>query len=182
MVEYELVRHCAPTLAGLKTANLFSVFYSSEEELRTDIRDLNRRLGEKGLRVLPFSYKNNRALIYVYRPRKLAADLSERLTEKFLSGKGYNPLKPGLCLSKLIWHIKNNRIFPHEIGFFLGYPAEDVIGFIDNKDSCKLCGCWKFYHNEQDAKKTFLAFNRCTECLCCKSKQGVPLNERAVAT
>lgn len=182
MIEYDLVRHCAPTLAGLKTANLFSAFYKTKSELNDDIRNLNRRLGEKGLRVLPLSYKDNRALIYVYRPKKLQADLSQKLTEKFLSDQGYNPLKPGLCLSKLIWRIKNSRKFPHEIGFFLGYPAEDVISFIDNVKPCKFCGCWKVYHNEQNAKKTFLAFNRCTECLCLRAKEGVPISELAVAT
>ena len=43
--------------------------------------------------------------------------------------------------------------FPHEIGLFLGYPFEDVMGFIENKGENYLCsGCWKVYSCEQDAR------------------------------
>ena len=51
-LERELVRFCAPTLAGLKTGSVFSVGYESEEELRAAMRSLNRRLRGKGLRLL----------------------------------------------------------------------------------------------------------------------------------
>ena len=182
MAEYELVRHCAPTLAGLKTANLFSAFYATKAELDHDIRILNRRLRVKGLRIIPFSYKDGRALIYIYRPKMLQEDLSCSLAENYLAEHGYEPLKPGLCLLKLIKRIKTGRDFPHEIGFFLGYPAEDVIGFMNNRKECKLCGCWKVYHNEQDARKTFRTFDKCTECFCCRVKEGMSISELAVAT
>lgn len=46
--------------------------------------------------------------------------------------------------------------FPHEIGLFLGYPAEDVKGFIENKAACSKCsGCWKVYGDEQAARILF---------------------------
>ena len=48
-----LVRHCAPTLAGLKTANMFNCEYDSEEEMREDLRELNRRLSSKGVMAVP---------------------------------------------------------------------------------------------------------------------------------
>lgn len=36
--------------------------------------------------------------------------------------------------------------FPHEIGFFFGYPAEDVFAFIREKGhNYKLVGDWKVY-------------------------------------
>jgi hypothetical protein len=37
-----LVRHCAPTLAGLKTGNIFSCELQDREALRGDLRELNR--------------------------------------------------------------------------------------------------------------------------------------------
>ena len=44
--------------------------------------------------------------------------------------------------------------FPHEVGLFLGYPPEDVEGFIENKAcSCKLTGYRKVYSDEEKAKK-----------------------------
>ena len=43
--------------------------------------------------------------------------------------------------------------FPHEVGLFLGYPPEDVEGFIENKArSCKLTGYRKVYSDEEKAK------------------------------
>ena len=53
--------------------------------------------------------------------------------------------------------------FPHEIGFFLGYPYEDVIGFIDNEGENFLCsGCWKVYAKERDAQTCFCCYKNCT--------------------
>ena len=75
MSEDLIVRHCSPTLAGLKTANLFAAEYTSEEALRNDLRALNRVLVPKGLRALPLRRENGRALIYLYRPKRLAQDL-----------------------------------------------------------------------------------------------------------
>lgn len=38
MSEEMLVRHCAPTLAGLKTGNLFSCEFEDEEAMRFSLR------------------------------------------------------------------------------------------------------------------------------------------------
>lgn len=53
MSEDALVRNCAPTLAGLKTANLFTCPYGSREALLSAIRRMNFRLRGKGLRLIP---------------------------------------------------------------------------------------------------------------------------------
>lgn len=48
--------------------------------------------------------------------------------------------------------------FPHEIGLFLGYPLEDVQGFIENRaEGYKCVGCWKVYGDEEYAKQEFRA-------------------------
>ena len=72
MSEELIVRQCAPTLAGLKTGSLFSYRYPSSEELRESLRRFNRRLRAKGLRMLMLRRREGRALIYVYRPDRLA--------------------------------------------------------------------------------------------------------------
>ena len=52
--------------------------------------------------------------------------------------------------------------FPHEIGLFLGYPVEDVKGFILNKGhNCLFCGYWKVYSNADTARRTFERYNKC---------------------
>ncbi len=53
MSEEYLVRNCAPTLAGLKTASLFTCPCQDPEALRETLRGLNKRLTPKGLRLLP---------------------------------------------------------------------------------------------------------------------------------
>lgn len=71
MSEDIIIRNCSPTLAGLKTGNIFSCQIESKEKLIKDIRKLNSRLRSKGLRVVPLKITEQRAMIYIYRPAKL---------------------------------------------------------------------------------------------------------------
>lgn len=72
-----LILHCSPTLAGIKTGNLFSCRVNSRDELNRDIRRVNKKLVPKGLRLIPFRCEGGRALLYLYRPERLARDLQE---------------------------------------------------------------------------------------------------------
>ena len=67
MSEELLVRNCAPTLAGLKTGNLFTCPYACREEILESLRQLNRRLGSKGIRAVPLRFSEQKALIYLGR-------------------------------------------------------------------------------------------------------------------
>lgn len=44
MSDEMIIRHCSPTLAGLKTENIFSCPYSNKKELFCAVRSLNQRL------------------------------------------------------------------------------------------------------------------------------------------
>ena len=61
MSEELLVRHCSPTLAGMKTGNLFACSFPNEDEVKECVRCWNRALTKKGLRVLPLPFQNGRA-------------------------------------------------------------------------------------------------------------------------
>ena len=98
MSEELLVRYCSPTLAGLKTANMFSCSFESRGDMLESIRRLNRALGGKGVRVMPLRFRGNRGLIYVYRPEKLSRDLSREGTECILSARGYCDHSAGRCI------------------------------------------------------------------------------------
>ena len=50
MSEETLIRHCAPTLAGIKTGNLFRCAYPDQREMIEDVRRWNTALSPKGLR------------------------------------------------------------------------------------------------------------------------------------
>ena len=49
MLERYLIDHCSPTLASLKTANMFSCPYGSGESLEKDVRTWNLQMKDKGL-------------------------------------------------------------------------------------------------------------------------------------
>lgn len=89
MSENHIIKHCAPTLAGIKTGNLFTTSYESIDRLDEEINCLNMRLSSKDLRVVRLRARDNRALIYVYRPGKLAADLDRDDAKAILNRSGY---------------------------------------------------------------------------------------------
>lgn len=163
MCEQMLIRHCSPTLAGMKTGNMFTCAYTELNEVKESIRSLNRRLQHKGLRILPLRYSEQRVLIYVYRPSLLSRDLQNQLANSLLTKCGYSCLTPERCILHLMSRLKESVEFPHEIGLFLGYPPEDVCGFIENKpDSCKCTGIWKVYGNAEEAQGIFDRYRKCT--------------------
>lgn len=162
MSEELLIRHCSPTLAGIKTGNLFTSTYSSEEEVVEMVREYNRTLGPKGLRILPMCYRKGRVLIYVYRPQKLKEDLEDISACRVLERKGYPCESSERCVVKLAGRLREKEEFPHEIGLFLGYPPEDVKGFMENKnEGCKCTGFWKVYGDEEKARKLFAKYQKC---------------------
>ena len=163
MSEALLVEHCAPTMAGLKTGSMFACPKENKKTLNDSIRDLNRRLVPRGLRILPVKAMKNRVLIYVYRPGKLCDDLQNGTAREILSGKQYPVENPGRCVSELVRRMQQENDFPHEIGLFLGYPAEDVSGFLRlGGKAAKCTGIWKVYGNEEAAMRTFSAYRKCT--------------------
>lgn len=101
MSDEMLIRYCAPTLAGLKTASLFTCPVISEKELTEQIRSANRRLLPRGIRLLPLRYKGGRALIYMYRPKRLERDLGDRRAEAILSRSHYPEGDPERRLTEL---------------------------------------------------------------------------------
>lgn len=173
MSEEMIIRHCSPTLAGLKTGNLFSCSYKTLEELRDNIRLLNRKLTQKGLRVVPLKFSQNKVLIYVFRPTRLKNDLFCEEAAAILKKHGYSCDTTDKCLVKLINRLRDSNEFPHEIGLFLGYPPEDVEGFIQNSAGNSKCvGSWKVYGDEEKAKKLFRKYKKCTDIYIKKLKTG----------
>lgn len=182
MSEEMIINHCSPTLAGIKTGALFNCAYPSERELRSSVRAWNKTLSPKGLRVLPLRYNGRTALIYIYRPAMLSADLKNEAARRLLRKCGYVSETPEGCIVQLLRRFAECDEFPHEIGLFLGYPPEDVCGFIANK-ACgyKCVGYWKVYGDEEKAKKAFAKFEKCTRCYCRQHAKGKSIERLAVA-
>lgn len=180
MLDKDIVRFCAPTLAGLKTGSVFSVGYESAEGLRSQLRDVNRRLRPKGLRALPLRMNGKRALIYVFRPGKLAGDLAGGEAGEILERCGYCSGNCAECIARLGKRLRESGDFPHEIGLFLGYPAEDVRGFMENEPP-KFSGEWKVYGDVDAARETFARHKKCTRLYCQQCERGKAMEHLAVA-
>ncbi len=182
MPEELIVRHCSPTLAGLKTGSLFSCRCESRQELTRQIRALNHKLVPKGVRVVPMRFWNGRALIYVFRPSGLKKDFLDSQTRSLLESRGYCTAKADSCVQHLVARLQVSEEFPHEVGLFLGYPPEDVDAFIQNKaEHCKCVGCWKVYGDAEKAQKTFARYQKCTDVYCAQWQKGTTLERLAVA-
>jgi hypothetical protein len=161
-LERILIEQCAPTLAGLKTGNVFNYQIRSKENVNTCIAYWNDKLARRGICMAVLRQCGYKALIYVYRKRKLAADLRDPKTAGFLKNLGYDPNSADMCVRYLKERIDDSPGFPHEIGLFLGYPLHDVIGFIENSGkNFHCCGCWKVYCDQYTAKKRFDMYKKC---------------------
>ena len=57
-----LIRCCAPTMARLKTGNMFTCAFENRSQMTDDLRRLNQCLGRKGLRTLPLRWRDGEAL------------------------------------------------------------------------------------------------------------------------
>ena len=182
MSEEQMIRHCSPTLAGMKTGNMVAAVYTDIDEMRASVRSWNKRLRNKGLRIIPLRFQENRALIYVYRPAKLFSDLQDEIALRILCQKGYRAGSPGQCIVQLMKQMERQNGFPHEVGLFLGYPPEDVCGFMENKaQRCKCVGCWKVYGDEEQAKKTFAKYRKCTRVYLTRYEEGSTIEKLTVA-
>lgn len=178
MSEELIVRHCAPTLANLKTGSLFVCPITDRPSFFSSLRSLNELLVPKGLRALPLRIREYSALVYLYRPSRLKKDLEDPAAIKILQDHGYSCY--GKCLPKLIERVRTSEEFPHEIGLFLGYPPEDVQGFLDHRP-CKCSGCWKVYGDENKAKKTFDLYKKCERVYCQQLARGIDIKRLTVA-
>jgi hypothetical protein len=159
-----LVEHCAPTFAGLKTGNLFRISYADIEAFREELRELNGILKKKGLRAVPVRMTAEFALVYLYRPDFLKRDLGSEEATRLLKSLGYEPQSVNRSVAFLARMMREKEAFPHEVGLFLGYPPEDVLGFMkSSREGVKCVGCWKVYGDEARARAAFWRFQRCRE-------------------
>lgn len=164
MLEQYLISQCACTLACIKTGSLFSWLGPADRSFWKQMAWWNACLGRKGICLRVLRYGQHSVLVYVYRPACLAADLCRPDTAAFLHRLGYAQLDVDSALQTLTVRLHTQPEFPHEIGLFLGYPLDDVVGFIENGGkNCRETGCWKVYSDEEQARRTFARYRKCRE-------------------
>lgn len=164
MLEAEIIAHCAPTLAGIKTANMFTYTPMNRNKLSMEIEEENRKLNCRGVFVEVLRTSEYKALVYVYRKKKLEQDLQCEGACALLKDCGYECQETDCCIRQLQERFFEKDGFPHEVGLFLGYPLDDVTGFIEQKGkNYKCCGIWKVYGNEKQTQMLFRKLKKCSE-------------------
>ena len=180
--DHTIARNCAPTLAGIKTGSMFTVAYEDRKTLAEELSALNVRLASWGIRAVLLRYLKKRALIYLFRPDALRRDLLDPDAAAILRGLGYREDDLRLCLGRLVRRFRQSESFPHEVGLFLGYPPEDVRGFMTSPhDGVQCAGYWKVYGDREKAEKTFDRYRQCTKALCRAAARGRSLEQMIAA-
>lgn len=151
----------SPVVSKLKCARLLNLTRGTE-----DMAGAWNRVGESvslrlGLGALRISFHGRSELVLLYDDALLKESISSDEARSFLRGFGYPD-----DFSSIVPHLEHlakrfESSIPHEVGVFLGYPVEDVAGFIENGGRrAKLSGYWKVYGDEAAALAKFEDFRR----------------------
>lgn len=176
MSEDKMILHCSPTLRGIKAGSIFTASYTSKNEFEKDVERANLKFNKTQIRFSALKYSKGKGIVYVYRPSLLLKDISKPESIDVLSTNGYKSYDCKSCIDRLIERLYNSSEFPHEIGLFLGYPPEDVKGFIENQaKKFKYADYWKVYGDVERAKIRFNAFRRSTKFCYSKWKAGASI-------
>ena len=84
MLEKSVIEHCSPTLASIKTGNLFTYKYESEEKLWKSVDGFNECVKEKGVSLTVLRKSESKELIYVCRSSSLDKDLKKPCVANFM--------------------------------------------------------------------------------------------------
>lgn len=174
------------------------------------IAQCNHELDPLGIHLSVLVWRPCGALVYAYRPADLMHYLSDPQAASALAAEGYDIrdlLSSLVHLAARITQASSNAAesaygdslcalaqdracdrgctceFPHEIGYFLGYPYEDVHQFIvQHGENYKVFGAWKVYTNVEQALTTFDSYRACTQYLTYIYQQGCTLGQLVQAT
>ena len=169
-----LVCQAGIVLAGRKPAAVFGFRMPPDDAelptsmcrflVKTLIGTYAWHLRRFGVRVSLLGWREGRAMLLVWRPRRIRRLLSDAGAHAFLA-KNHLPSRSGALMGELRRRLRayygNRAPFPHEIGFVLGYPIEDVDGFMsDGGQGARACGRWKVYGDVDEALRRFIELER----------------------
>lgn len=161
-LRFQIVFQCAPFLKGLKVScgiTMENIMFRELENIFAGTPVMYRKLSEAG----------GRCFVLFYRKEELFEYLKTIGVRSFIQSFGYESMGLDEMLDRLsrrisLFELKGMR-FPHEIGVFLGYPVEDVRGFIKKGGKeYLLLGYWKVYENPMTAKLIFREYDQAKVC------------------
>ena len=146
-IPLQLALQCAPVISGIKISNLLTIPAKSLRELSVVLKktELSFRILYPG---------RERLVILIYREAKLREYLAREEVMAFIYKCGYetsdiSKIFP-VFVKRYMRYMELKQDFPHELGLFLGYPIEDVEGFIkENGKNYLYSGYWKVYKDTE---------------------------------
>ena len=175
---FQIVLQCAPFLKGLKVSCVISVdaaLYGGLSELFENM-DISYH---------SLSCSEGKCLVLFYRPEELKRYLKQPGVNALIREYGYLDMRLEKILGRLAGRIddfaRRGMGFPHEIGVFLGYPLDDVKGFIQNEGKKYLMiGYWKVYSDLAGARMIFEEYDRAKDCAVHEFLTGKSIREIAL--
>ena len=160
-LDTQVALQCAPLLTGMKISNLLTVGRSK----RAAVLELFKETAVSCC-ILYESSEKTTFLLYIR--QALEAYLARPEVKTLMERFGYRgwDLEEILSLVSIKYeeHMEDRAGFPHEIGLLLGYPAKDVMGFIENNGKDFLyMGYWKVYADLPECKRIFRAYSQARE-------------------
>lgn len=174
-IELQLALQCAPLIAGLKISNLLNI---SKEDFQK-MKEIVKNSHISWYVLLETEYKMT---VLLYHRRSLENYLNQPGVIELLKKAGYQRFSLEMVLvefrERYQQYMGNKKDFPHEMGLLLGYPVEDVDGFIRHKGNHSLCtGYWKVYENQERKLKLFESFENAKESLIQLLSYGVSMGD-----
>jgi hypothetical protein len=157
----------AEVIAMAKPANLINVL-DRDLPCNRNIFDLWSKHGSRlfamsDIRALELRQRDGRLLVLIYHPETLDGVLQQHIVKKTLAGLGYQYADLADALAHLKTRMSEHG-FPHEIGFFLGYPLKDVLAFMGLVDlPLAANGPWKIYGKLEKSLTLVDTHNRARE-------------------
>lgn len=160
-LENQLALQCAPLLMGIKISNILIV----DQKNGGRVMELFEKTK---ISCYPLCETERRLTFLLYQEEELLQYLEDEKVWQAMESFGYHSRELSDILDKLavkyVSYMGKESEFPHELGLILGYPVEDVLGFIENGGKNFLwSGYWKVYGDVEKAIKTFEAYDRAKE-------------------
>jgi hypothetical protein len=171
-----MINQCCPVFMGIKPAALFPLRTGGEirpcglDGETAPCLDCLSSLLPRNISFFVLRTGADHLLIFLYEKNLLEKTLSCDAIRRLLSDFGYPVAIPAaFSIFRVLEYLKTRFMkneFPHEVGLFLGYPPEDVAGFMQHKgQNYKLCGYWKVYGDVERAKMLFRQYDICRTCM-----------------
>ncbi|WP_022748544.1 DUF3793 family protein [Lachnobacterium bovis] len=156
-LELQIIVQCTPVLIRCKTSNMLSV----DEKYEYSVKRICKKMFLKTVELVRL---NGKIIFFVYDAEKLESYVSKKECRFVLHKLGYKieDLESDLLefRNRYNLYLNSRKSFPHEMGIFLGYPIEDVVGFIKNDGRNSLItGYWKVYKDADSKKRLFELFD-----------------------